>query len=99
MATAIAVCDGQVLEVGTPDSIASRGSTGIKHTIDDAVLPTKVILPGFIDPHLHPSMAAVILPMHFITALQWDLPWESVPATKTHDAYLARLERVDPYGR
>ena len=55
-------------------------------------------MPGFIDPHLHPSMAAVILPMQFITALEWDLPWEKVPATKTHDAYLARLKELADTG-
>ena len=28
----------------------------------------KVICPGFIDPHLHPVSAAVLLPIRFITA-------------------------------
>ena len=63
------------------------------HRIDES-FADKTILPGFIDPHLHPSMAAVLLPMQFITALAWDLPWESVPATKTHEAYLARLAEL-----
>ena len=88
-ATAIAVRDGQILEVGTLDSLKPWLDRHA-HTIDDS-FADKVIMPGFIDPHLHPSMAAVILPMQFITALEWDLPWEKVPATKTHDAYLERL--------
>ncbi|MGB0820500.1 MAG: amidohydrolase, partial [Parvibaculales bacterium] len=80
--TAIAVRDGQILEVGTPESLQpwlDRHAHKIDTQFED-----KVLLPGFIDPHLHPSMAAVILPMQFITALEWDLPWEKVPATKTH---------------
>ena len=44
-------------------------------------------------------MAAVILPMQFITALEWDLPWEKVPTTKTHDAYLARLKELADTGK
>ena len=90
--TAIAVRDGQVLGVGTLNSLKPWLDRH-PHDIDDS-FADKVIMPGFIDPHLHPSMAAVILPMQFITALEWDLPWEKVPATKTHDAYLARLAEL-----
>jgi predicted amidohydrolase YtcJ len=94
--TAIAVrqteTGGQILEVGTLDSLKPWLDRH-PHKIDDR-FADKVLLPGFIDPHLHPSMAAVILPMHFITALAWDLPWEKVPATKTHEAYLARLTEL-----
>ena len=88
--TAIAVRDGMILEVGTIDTLApwlARYPHEIDRQFED-----KIIMPGFIDPHLHPSMAAVILPMQFITALPWQLPWEDVPATTTYDAYIARLE-------
>ncbi|MGB0699312.1 MAG: amidohydrolase, partial [Parvibaculales bacterium] len=30
--------------------------------------------------------------------LEWDLPWEKVPATKTHEAYLARLKKLADTG-
>ena len=82
----------QILEVGTLESL-QPWLTRHPHTIDTR-FADKVLLPGFIDPHLHPSMAAVILPMQFITALPWDLPWETVPATKTHEAYLERLTEL-----
>ena len=91
-AEAIAVRDGVILEVGTLETLKpwlDRHS----HEIDTR-FADKILMPGFIDPHLHPSMAAVILPMRFITALEWDLPWEKVPATKTHKAYLARLAEL-----
>ena len=32
------------------------------------------LLPGFIDPHIHPSMAAVLLTTNFITPFDWTLP-------------------------
>ena len=32
------------------------------------------LTPGFIDPHLHPSMAAVLLTTDFITPFDWNLP-------------------------
>ena len=94
--TAIAVRDGQILEVGTLESLQPWLDRHA-HTIDTQ-FEDKILMPGFIDPHLHPSMAAVILPMEFITALEWDLPWEKVPATKTHEAYLARLKKLADTG-
>ena len=32
------------------------------------------LMPGFIDPHIHPSMAAVLLTTNFITPFDWNLP-------------------------
>ena len=95
--TAIAVRDGQILEVGTLETLKPWLDRH-PHTIDTQ-FEDKILMPGFIDPHLHPSMAAVILPMQFITALEWDLPWEKVPATKTHEAYLARLKELADTGK
>ena len=78
VAEAVAVRDGKVLEVGSLDTMKpwlSRHS----HVIDDT-FADHVIMPGFIDPHLHPSMAALLLPMEFTTAVDWDLPWEDASA-------------------
>ena len=70
---AIAVRDGAILEIGTLESL-KPWLERYPHKID-TTFEEKIILPGFIDPHLHPSMASVILPMQFITALEWKLPW------------------------
>jgi predicted amidohydrolase YtcJ len=39
-------------------------------------------------------MAAVLLPMHFITAMEWRLPWETVTPVHGHDAYVTRLGEI-----
>ena len=78
-ATAIAIRDGMVIEVGSLESLQPwliREDHVIHRDFESSVM-----VPGFIDPHLHPAMAAVILPMHFITAMPWSLPWRDVPAT------------------
>lgn len=88
-ASVIAVRDGRILEVGTMESI----QTWLReddHVVDNQFAGS-VLMPGLIDPHLHPMMAAVLLPMQFITALPWHFPWESVPATTSHEAYLDAL--------
>jgi predicted amidohydrolase YtcJ len=87
--TAVAVRDGRILEVGSLDSLRPW-LDGATHHIDDR-FADRVIAPGFIDPHLHPSMAAVLLPMRFITALEWKLPWETVNPVTTPEAFIARL--------
>ncbi|MCP4005588.1 MAG: amidohydrolase [bacterium] len=91
--TAIAVRDGTILEVGTLESLRPWLDAH-EHRIDERFAEA-VILPGLIDPHLHPMMAAVILPMRFITALEWKLPWETVAPVQTPEAFDARLRELD----
>ena len=88
-ATAVAVRDGRILEVGSLETLRPWLER-YPHKID-ARFADKVILPGFIDPHLHPSLAAVLLPSEFITAFEWDLPGRVVEPCKTPEAYLDRL--------
>ncbi len=91
-ATAVAVADGQILEAGTLATLAPW-LDGKEHRVDTQ-FEEHYLTPGLIDPHLHPAMAAVLLPMHFITALEWQFPWGDVPATKTAAAFDARLADI-----
>ena len=64
------------------------------HEIDDT-FKDHCIMPGFVDPHLHPSMAAILLPMHFTTAVGWDLPWEHIGPVHDEEQFLTRLVDID----
>ncbi len=75
-ATAVLVRDGMIIEVGEPERMGPW-LRHEDHVVDDR-FAEKIICPGFIDPHLHPSMAAVLLPMEFVTAMRWKLPWGEV---------------------
>ena len=86
---AVAVADGIILEVGTLQTLKPWLSDR-EYTIDDR-FKDDVLLPGFIDPHLHPSMAAVLLPMEFVTAMPWDLPWANLPTVTTEEAFTERV--------
>ncbi len=88
-ATAIAVKDGRIVEVGSLASLQpwlEQHPHGIDTQFEDSV-----IMPGLIDPHLHPVMAAVLLPMQFITAMEWRMPWGTVPATVSPQGYQSIL--------
>lgn len=56
-ATAIAVRDGMILGVGSLQDLAPW-LKGSMYTINDQ-FKENVILPGFIDPHMHPMLGAI----------------------------------------
>ena len=90
--TAVAVRDGAILEVGELESFGPWLARDDHRIIDD--FADQVIMPGLIDPHLHPLMAAVLLPMQFITALEWKFPWETVPETRGEVSYQQALKEA-----
>lgn len=92
-ATAVAVRDGQIIEVGTLETIRPWLDAH-PHRID-RMFEKHVLMPGFIDPHLHPSLGAVLLPTHFITALDWHRPDGVSKAVQGHNAYLDRLNQIE----
>lgn len=92
-ANAVAVRDGHVVEAGTLETLRPW-LDAYSHRIDDR-FEDCVILPGLIDPHLHPSMAAVLLPMHFVTAMEWRLPWATSEPVRTPEGFRDRLRQID----
>ena len=90
--TAVAVRGGQILEVGSLESL-QPWLKRFPHDIDDR-FADKTILPGFIDPHLHPSLGAVLLPSAFVTAFPWDKPEGKVQPTRGRDAYLTEVKNL-----
>jgi predicted amidohydrolase YtcJ len=88
-ATAVAVRDDRIVEVGTMESLAPWLEAH-EHRVDEQFLD-HTLTPGFIDPHLHPTMAAVLLPMEFVTAMTWRLPWGTVEAVTDAESFTRRL--------
>ncbi|MFT4518096.1 MAG: putative amidohydrolase YtcJ [Halioglobus sp.] len=91
-ATAVAVADGRIVSVGTLESlqpwIKQRGAR-----IDNS-LKDKVLMPGFIDPHVHPSLPAVLTQFPFLAPDDWSLPTGEFPGAKTPEAYISRLKEL-----
>ena len=88
-ATAVAVRNGKIVEAGSVETLQPWLSRYPHHI--DTRFEEQIIVPGLIDPHLHPAMAAVILPMEFITAMQWRFPWGTIEPTTTADGFDTRL--------
>ena len=92
-ATAVAVRDDRVVAVGTMDTL-KPWLDAHEYEIDDR-FRDKVLLPGFIDPHLHPGLGARLLSQNeIITAEDWELPSGFIEGVTDRVSYLARLREL-----
>ena len=92
MATAVAVEDGHIVAVGSEATLQplvdARGGR-IDRQFDNDVL-----LPGFIDPHVHPALPAVLTQFPFLAPDDWSLPTGAFPGETTPEGYRARLTEL-----
>ncbi|AAN53027.1 amidohydrolase [Shewanella oneidensis] len=91
-ATAIAVRDGMILGVGSLQDLAPW-LKGSMYTINDQ-FKENVILPGFIDPHMHPMLGAIAFQTVWITPEPWNVMGHKTPATIGEKAYRATLKKA-----
>ena len=91
-ATAVAVEDGKILAVGNLENlaplIASRGAR------IDRQFEKFVITPGLIDPHVHPTLPAVLTQFPFLAPDDWYLPTGDFPGAKTPEGYKSALTNL-----
>ncbi|MBV8067028.1 MAG: amidohydrolase [Candidatus Eremiobacteraeota bacterium] len=92
-ATAVAVRDGIILGVGSVDDLQPWLENRPHEIVTD--FAKKILMPGLIDPHLHPFMAAAMMMSDLIVAFEWRLPWGTVTPTRGREAYLAELRRIE----
>ena len=93
IATAVAVRDDRIVAVGTMETL-QPWLTAHDYEVDDTFLD-KVLLPGLIDPHLHPGLGASLLAKNeIVTPEDWDLPSGFVKGVTDRESYLARLQEL-----
>lgn len=92
-ATAVAVNGSEIVAVGTLAEVESA-LAGERFAIDRR-FENLVLVPGLIEPHLHPSIGAILLPMQFVTPHDWEILGEKMPGVRGRDAYLARLRDLE----
>jgi predicted amidohydrolase YtcJ len=90
-AEAVAVREGRIVFVG--GKAEAEKIKGDSTAMID--LQGKTLLPGFIDPHIHPSIAASILPMEIVSAMEWNTPNGKSVVVKDHASFIARLKELD----
>jgi predicted amidohydrolase YtcJ len=92
-ATAVAVRDGSILAVGSLADLQPWLQAQRYDLVRD--FEGKVLLPGLIDPHLHPFMAAAMMMTDLITAFEWQLPWATIKPVRGKEAYMTELRRIE----
>jgi predicted amidohydrolase YtcJ len=86
-AEAVAVKNGKIVFVGTKFE-AEKWKSDSTQMVD---LKGKTMMPGFVEPHVHPSIAASILPNEIIAPYDWVLPSETKKGVNGHEAYIKAL--------
>ena len=86
----VAVADGTILALG--DSLTELEPwTNGRELVLDRRFASQVIMPGLIDPHVHPMQAAVMLNIPFIAPDEWQLPSGTSPSALSPADYRRRL--------
>lgn len=88
-----AVADGVILGVANSLAELSPWTRG-RDVVIDRQFAGKVLMPGLIDPHVHPMLAAVMLNLPFIAPDDWQLPTGNFPGCRTPAAWRQRFREV-----
>lgn len=86
----VAVAGGMILGLADSLDALSAWTEGRKVKLD-RTFAGSVLMPGLLDPHVHPMQAAVMLNLPFIAPDDWDLPTGIYPGVRTAEGWWARL--------
>jgi len=92
LATAVAVENGKVLAVGDLESLAPLIRD--RSARIDRQFESFVMTPGLIDPHVHPTLPAVLTQFPFLAPDDWYLPTGDFPGATTPEAYKRSLTKL-----
>ena len=92
-ATAVAVRDGLILDVGSLEHF-EPWLEGQAHRIDRR-FAKKILLPGFVDPHVHPFLAGKLLTFDVAAPEDWNLPSGRVPALPDRARFIEHVTRLN----
>lgn len=91
-ATAVAVRDGRIVDVGSLERF-EPWIRDLPHRVDRR-FARQVLLPGFIDPHVHPFLAGKLLTYAVAAPEGWNLPQGRVEAVTTRSDFIERVEAL-----
>ncbi|GAB5480808.1 MAG: amidohydrolase [Parasphingorhabdus sp.] len=89
----VATADGIVLGMGKTLDDLNAWTEGRDVTVDRQ-FAKNILMPGFVEPHIHPMQTIMMLPIPFISPESWDLPGKSYPAVRGKGDYERRLRAV-----
>jgi len=88
-ATAVAIRGDRIVAVGSLDDVTKALGNSPRRI--DGTFADKVVMPGFIEQHLHPLLA-LTLAVEVIAPEDWEVPGKVFKAARSSAEYLARLK-------
>lgn len=86
----VATADGIILGLGQTLEDLEAWTRNRKVTVDSR-FARQILMPGFIEPHVHPMQTIMMLPIPFISPEEWQLPGKTYPAARGKAQYEHRL--------
>lgn len=83
---AVVVAGGKIIFQGDLKTAENKYINATKFDLDG-----KTLMPGFIEPHLHPSLAAIMLQNEIIAPYDWNLPSGTKKGVQGEQAYRSRI--------
>ncbi len=80
--------DGKIVFVGSKTEAEKQFTNATPFNLEG-----KTMLPGFIEPHLHPMIAAIILSGDIVAPYDWNLPDGVKKGVQGQDAYFERIKQ------
>lgn len=90
---AVAVSGKRIVAVGTLDEV-KKELRDRNYRVDET-FKSKIVMPGFIDQHLHPVLGALTLAIEVIAPEDWVLPGKTFRAAASEAEYRARLKAAE----
>ena len=92
-ARAVAVAGKRIVSAGSLASV--KAALGDRPYAVDESFRDKIVMPGFIEQHMHPLLAALTLITEVIATEDWELPGRTYKAANSQKEYRARLTAAD----
>ena len=90
-ANAVSVKSDRIMAIGSLDDLIERNpDASIDHQFQN-----DVIIPGFIEHHIHPFLSAITMNAEIISIEGWDLPNNQSIAYRDRDSYMQRLSEIE----
>ena len=90
-ANAVSVKSDRIMAIGSLDDLIERNpDASIDHQFQN-----DVIVPGFIEHHIHPFLSAITMNAEIISIEGWDLPNNQSIAYRDRDSYMQRLSEIE----
>ena len=90
-ANAVSVKSDRIMAIGSLDDLIERNpDASIDHQFQN-----DVIVPGFIEHHIHPFLSAITMNAEIISIEGWDLPNNQSIAYRDRDSYIQRLSEIE----